>query len=338
MVTLQTTPLLPPTSEAIAQAADLLKAGHLVAMPTETVYGLAGDAGNDHAIAAIFAAKQRPSFNPLILHLSSAGQAESLVTLSPQAQDLMAAFWPGALTLVLPKKKTAAVSLLASAGLESLALRQPAHPIAQALIAAVGRPLAAPSANPSGHISPSCAAHVKEGLDGRLAAILDGGACAIGVESTVVSLLTETPTLLRPGGVPKEALEAVLGRPVALSTHMAQGASEAQKDFAPASPGLLSRHYAPDHCPVRLKSCLPEKEGEVLLAFGPEPDLSASALRFAACENLSPTGDLEEAAAHLFAALRRFDRPDVTAIVVMPIPDHGLGAAINDRLKRAATP
>lgn len=330
------TPILSPTEANIARAAAWLREGRLVAMPTETVYGLAGDAGQDEAVAAIFAAKQRPQFNPLILHLAATEQAEALVDISPLARDLMARFWPGPLTLVLPRKAGAPVSLLASAGLDSLALRMPAHPVARTLIQAAGRPLAAPSANPSGRISPSLADHVKQGLNGRIAGILDGGPCKVGVESTVLSLLADRPTLLRPGGLARETLEAVLG-PLATpeADHFAaEGLENASEGAAPRSPGMLLSHYAPE-CPVRLNALAPEQEGEALLAFGPLPEEAAG---YSACINLSPSGNSEEAAAALFAAMRDLDRPGISGIAVMEIPEAGLGAAINDRLRRAAAP
>jgi L-threonylcarbamoyladenylate synthase len=307
------------SAAAVAEAGRLLAAGRLVAFPTETVYGLGGDATNDRAVAAIFEAKGRPSFNPLIVHVDESGHAEGLVEVDVRARALMERFWPGPLTLVLPRAARSPVSLLAGAGLDTLAVRMPDHPVARALIRAAGRPLAAPSANRSGAVSPTTAAHVAACLGGRVAMILDGGACRVGVESTVLDLSGERPVLLRPGGVAVESLEAALGVAVVLP---------AADPTAPRSPGQLESHYAPG-LPVRLGACCP-KAGEALLAFGPAPA--------DATLNLSPAGDLEEAAANLFAMLRALDRPEFTAIAVMPVPEHGLGLAINDRLRRAAAP
>jgi len=308
----------PATADAIAQAGRLLAEGHLVAFPTETVYGLGADAGCDRAVAAIFAAKGRPRFNPLIVHVAEAAEAGALVVVDDRARLLMARFWPGPLTLVLPRRADAPVSLLASAGLDSLAVRLPDHPVARALIRAAGRPLAAPSANRSGRVSPTEAPHVAECLGGRVAMILDGGPCRVGVESTVLDLTGPRPLLLRPGGIAVENLQAALG----------------EEPLPPAaggdlkSPGMLDSHYAPG-LPVRL-GIRAARPGEALLAFGPESG--------AAALNLSPSGDLEEAAANLFAMLRALDRPEFSAIAVAPIPRHGLGLAINDRLRRAASP
>ena len=313
-------PTRKPDEESFAEAARLLRAGALVAFPTETVYGLGADATDDRAVAGIFAAKGRPRFNPLIAHVPDAEAAAREVVFGPQAQALAARFWPGPLSLVLPRRADCRVSLLCSAGLPTLALRAPNHPVAQRLLRAAGRPIAAPSANPAGAISPTTAAHVAQGLGGKVALILDGGPCPLGLESSVLDLSGETPVLLRPGGVPLEELEAAIG-PIALpgpATPL-------------ASPGMLESHYAP-RLPLRMNARRAEP-GEALLAFGPAPPGSAGA-----CENLSPSGDLKEAAAKLFAALHRLDRPDYTGIAVMPIPETGLGVAINDRLRRAATP
>lgn len=304
--------------DSIAKAADIIRRGGLVAFATETVYGLGTDATNDDAVAAIFQAKGRPRFNPLILHFADAAAMASYVDFDARAEKLAAAFWPGALTLVLPRKDGCPASLLASAGLDTLAVRVPGHPLARALIRAAGVPLAAPSANRSGEVSPSTAAHVADGLGERIDAVIDGGPCTVGLESTVIDLSTPAATLLRPGGIPREDIEAVIG-PVVLS--------EGNNDTAPRSPGMLSRHYAPSR-PLRLNA---EKAGEheALLAFGPATEATL---------NLSPTGDLKEAAANLFAMLRALDDPEFGAIAVMPIPESGLGTAINDRLQRAATP
>jgi L-threonylcarbamoyladenylate synthase len=309
------------TPADLDRAAALLRAGKLVAFPTETVYGLGADATNDAAVAAIFAAKARPRFNPLIVHVIDEAAARHLVIFDERAARLAKRFWPGPLSLVLPRAPDCPVSLLASAGLDSLALRVPAHPLPRALIRAAGVPIAAPSANRSGRVSPTTAEHVLDELDGSIAAVLDGGACRIGVESTVLDLTEKLPLLLRPGGVPAEAIEAVIG-PL--------GRSEGAGD-APRSPGMLASHYAPS-LPLRLeaKTVLP---GEALLAFGKRAPRGAKAVRW-----LSRSSDLTEAAANLFAALRALDRPDFTAIAVMPIPEHGLGRAINDRLRRAAAP
>lgn len=313
--------LVAADASAIAAAAALLRAGALVAFPTETVYGLGGDAGNDAAVAGIFAAKGRPRFNPLIVHVADAATAAQLVAFDARAETLAARFWPGPLTLVLPRLPGAALSLLVSAGLDTVAIRAPDHPVAQALLRATNLPIAAPSANTSGRISPTTAAHVQAELGDRPAMVLDGGRCRVGVELTIVDLSGAAPVLLRPGGVPLEELEAALG-PVA--TMSGDGGS------APRAPGLLRRHYAPRR-PLRLNAAatLP---GEVLLGFGPEMAQSATL-------NLSDAGDLVEAAGNLFAMLRTLDAaPGYASIAVAPIPEHGLGRAINDRLRRAAAP
>ena len=310
------TEILPPTPEAIARAARHLCDGGLVAFPTETVYGLGADATNDEAVAAVFAAKDRPSFNPLIIHFAEAANVAEVAGFDDRAGELAEAFWPGALTLVLPRRDPCPVSLLASAGLDTVAVRVPRHRAAHDLLSAAGRPVAAPSANPSGHVSPTTAAHVAETLGGAVRIIIDGGPCRVGLESTVIDLTGASPRLLRPGGLPAEDIEAVTG-PLA---RPAPGA-------APASPGMASRHYAPGR-PLRMNAdCA--AAGEALLAFG--PDAPEGAL------NLSPVGNLEEAAANFFAMIRALDSGDTRAIAVMPIPDSGLGRAINDRLRRAAS-
>jgi L-threonylcarbamoyladenylate synthase len=307
---------------SIAEAARLILEGGLVAFPTETVYGLGGDATNERAVAAIFEAKGRPHFNPLISHVLGPDEAKRLVRWSDTADKLAAHFWPGPLTLVLPRAKDSPIALLATAGLDTVAVRAPAHSMAQALIRAVGRPLAGPSANRSGAVSPTRAEHVAESLGDRVKMILDGGPCAVGLESTVLDLTTAAPTLLRPGGATREAIEAVIG-PIALSDAIPSG------DSARKSPGQLESHYAPAR-PVRLNaSTVTADEG--LLAFG--PDVPPGALLTL---NLSPRGELAEAAANLFVMLRALDRPDIGRIAVMPIPQTGLGLAINDRLRRAA--
>lgn len=303
------------TDSALDEAAAALAAGGLVAFPTETVYGLGADATADAAVARVYEAKGRPHFNPLIAHVPDLAAAERLVVFTDPARRLAEAFWPGPLTLVLPRTAGCPVSLLASAGLDTLAVRVPDHPLALALLRAFGRPLVAPSANPSGQLSPTSASDVREALGDKVAVTLDGGPCRVGVESTVVDLSGEGPALLRPGGVPAEALEAIVG-PLA------------QPEGGPLkSPGQLESHYAPV-LPVRLDAT-EARAGEALLAFGPS---AAGDL------NLSPTGDLVEAAANLFSFLRRLDRKGRTGIAVMPIPERGLGRAINDRLRRAAAP
>ncbi|MFZ2003983.1 MAG: L-threonylcarbamoyladenylate synthase [Stellaceae bacterium] len=313
--------ILSATQEAIARAARLLRAGQLVAFPTETVYGLGGDATSDAAVAAIFAAKGRPRFNPLIVHVPHLTEAEGIAVFDQLAREAARHFWPGPLTLVLRRRDNCGISLLASAGLDTIAVRVPVHPVAQALLRETGRPLAAPSANRSGRVSPTVAAHVAAELGQEVALILDGGNCAVGLESTVLDLTRATPTLLRPGGVTVEALAEALG-PIATG--------ESNSD-APRSPGQLASHYAP-RLPLRMNATAPQP-GEALLAFGPHPPPG-----FAETLNLSPAGDLAEAAANLFALLRRLDRAEFARIAVMPIPENDLGRAINDRLRRAAAP
>jgi L-threonylcarbamoyladenylate synthase len=316
------TRVLQASEDAIEAAARCLKAGGLVAFPTETVYGLGADAANGEAVARLYAAKGRPSFNPLIAHVGNIAAARRLAEFGPAAETLAAAFWPGPLTLVLPKKPGPSVSDLALAGLDSVGIRVPAHPVAQALLAAVGGPVVAPSANRSGHVSPTSAAHVLGDLRGRIDMVLDGGSSAVGVESTIVSCLGE-PTLLRPGGVPREAIERVLGQPLAT-------AAVAADDSAPLAPGMLSSHYAPK-AQVRLNASHADPD-EALLAFGRAPAHAGLTL------NLSPDGNLIEAAANLFSHLRAIDASGARRIAVMTIPNEGLGEAINDRLVRAAAP
>jgi L-threonylcarbamoyladenylate synthase len=306
----------------IEQAARALRAGRLVAFPTETVYGLGAVATNDRAVAAIFAAKGRPRFNPLIVHVSDAAAAHALARWDDVAERLAARFWPGALTLVLPRSEGCPLSLLVSAGGDTVGLRAPAHPAAQALLTATGLPIAAPSANPAGQVSPTTADHVAAGLGDRIDLIVDGGPCPIGLESTVLDLTCAPPRLLRPGGITREQLEAVIG-PLA--------APDVTSDTQLRSPGQLASHYAPVR-PLRLDATAVAPD-EALLAFGPcAPEGAAMTL------NLSARGDLEEAAANLFAMLRALDRGEYRAIAVMPIPAHGLGEAIRDRLLRAAAP
>jgi L-threonylcarbamoyladenylate synthase len=304
---------------AIARAAALLRAGRIVAFPTETVYGLGGDATNDHAVAAIFAAKGRPRFNPLIIHVRDLAEAARLAVFNSPARRAVTRFWPGPLTLVLPRQPSAGVSLLAGAGLDTLAIRVPAHRVAQALLRGMGRPIAAPSANRSGRVSPTEATHVAEDLGDEVAMILDDGPTPVGLESTVLDLSGEAPTLLRPGAITFEMLAELLG-PIGLPG-----------SALPRSPGMLASHYAPQ-LPVRLAATKAHPV-EALLAFGPDAPPG-----FAEVLWLSRAGDLAEAAANLFAMLRRLDRPSFTGIAVMPIPEHGLGRAINDRLRRAAAP
>jgi L-threonylcarbamoyladenylate synthase len=303
------------SSHQISRAADLLRAGELVAFPTETVYGLGGDATNDRAVAAIFAAKDRPRFNPLIVHVPGADEARALMTFDARADRLAEKFWPGPLTLVLPRRDGCSVSLLAGAGLDSLAVRVPAHDVAQILLREFGRPIAAPSANRSGRLSPTAADHVLAELDGRVAAVLDAGPCAVGIESTVLDLTGGTPHLLRPGALTAEQLTEIVGPLTALDT-----------GEAPRGPGMLASHYAPT-LPLRLDAT-GAGAGEAFLGFGPK--FTGATL------NLSPGGDLVEAAANLFAYLRKLDRTPHIAIAVSPIPERGLGVAINDRLRRGA--
>ncbi|TKZ22330.1 threonylcarbamoyl-AMP synthase [Shimia litoralis] len=297
------------------RASTILADGGLVAFPTETVYGLGADARNDVAVARIFEAKGRPRFNPLIVHVASIAQAKTYVDWSEEADRLAAAFWPGPLTLVLPIKPNSGLSPLVTADLPSLAIRMPAHPVARALLSTFGGPVAAPSANPSGKISPTTAAHVAQGLDGRIEAIVDGGSCDVGVESTIVGLLGE-PMLLRPGGLPNEIIEAALG-----------GAVPHHQDADPLiAPGQMTSHYAPS-AQIRLNAT-DLHSGEILLGFG----------NVDATLNLSAAGDLVEAASNLFQMLHLMDKMDTKSIAISPIPDHGLGRAINDRLRRAAAP
>jgi L-threonylcarbamoyladenylate synthase len=308
---------LAPDATGIAEAARLLAAGDLVAFPTETVYGLGGDARSDRAVARIYEAKGRPSFNPLIVHLPDLAAVEAIAVVGPNARVLAQAFWPGPLTLVLPLREGAGLSPLVTAGMETVAVRVPAHPLAQAVLRAFGGPVAAPSANPSGRVSPTRADHVLDGLSGRIAAVLDGGPCAVGLESTIV-LADPDPQLLRPGGIPVEALEAALGQPLAL----------AGDGVKPTAPGQLASHYAPD-AGVRL-GVIKAQPGEVLVGFGPVQGALT----------LSATGDLVEAASRLFQTLREADllAGPGGRIAFAPIPETGLGRAINDRLRRAAAP
>lgn len=313
----------------ISRAVSLLRAGGLVAFATETVYGLGADARNDLAVAAIFDAKGRPHFNPLIIHLPDAEAAFAEVAPSEAARALAAAFWPGPLTLVLPRRASCRVAALAGVGLETLAVRVPNHPAAAALLRAFGGPVAAPSANRSGEVSPTTAAHVLSSLSGRIAAVMDSGPCSVGVESTVLDLTSARPVLLRPGGVTVEAIEAVIG---AVGRGLALGDVERTRTLR--SPGLLVSHYAP-RLPVRLGAAAADRT-EALLAFGPAPPGAGATYQ------LSEGRDLTEAAARLFAGLRWLDdegaRLGLARIAAMPLPSEGLGLAINDRLERAAAP
>ncbi|HEX8166265.1 MAG TPA: L-threonylcarbamoyladenylate synthase [Beijerinckiaceae bacterium] len=312
---------LSPDEAGIARAAEILARGGLAAFPTETVYGLGADATNAEAVARIYAAKARPRFNPLIAHVADLAAARREGVLDRDALALARRFWPGPLTLVVPAAPACRVCDLARAGLDSVALRVPAHPLAQALLERIGRPVAAPSANRSGQVSPTTAAHVLADLDGRIDAVLDGGPTEVGLESTIVACLGE-PRLLRPGGLAREEIEAALGRPLLAP------ADEA----GPRAPGMLASHYAP-RAKVRLRARRIES-GEAALLFGPArpPGLDQAH----AVLNLSERGDPTEAAARLFGHLRALDATGVSTIAVVPVPGHGLGEAINDRLRRAA--
>jgi L-threonylcarbamoyladenylate synthase len=320
-----TTAILPAGEAAIAAAARTLADGGLVAFPTETVYGLGADATNAFAIARLYQAKGRPAFNPLISHVGDLAAACAIGHFDETALRLAEAFWPGPLTLVLPRAPDCAVAELATAGLETIAVRIPSHAVARAILNAFARPVVAPSANLSGHVSPTTAAHVQSDLEGRIDMIVDGGPVAVGVESTIVGCFEE-PMLLRPGGLPRENIEHVLGRT------LVQPPADAESDSAqPLAPGMLASHYAPQ-TRVRLNATGVEAD-EALLAFGPPAQGADSA---AAVMNLSPRGDLNEAAANLFGYLRALDARGASAIAVMPIPEEGLGEAVNDRLRRAA--
>ena len=311
-----------PDAAALDEAGANIRIGQLVAFPTETVYGLGADATNGEAVARIFAAKGRPHFNPLIVHVTGLAQAQDLGVFTGSASLLAAAFWPGPLTLVVKRQPDTAISELVSAGLPTLALRMPDHPVAQALLAASGRPLAAPSANRSGHVSATSAKHVADDLGARVSMILDAGATLHGLESTVVDATGDDVVLLRPGTISTRALEAVIGKTVLRATADAN---------APTSPGQLESHYAPS-ARIRLNATHVET-GEALLAFGANVPRATGPVI-----NLSARGDLIEAAANLFAALRSLDATGAASIAVMAIPNEGIGEAINDRLKRAAAP
>lgn len=318
--------ILPAGAAGAEAAARTLAAGGLVAFPTETVYGLGADAANAAAIAHLYAAKGRPAFNPLIAHVADIAAARRIGRFDARALKLAEAFWPGPLTLVVPKTEGCPVADLATAGLDTVAIRIPAHPVAEAILRAFGGAVVAPSANISGHVSPTLAAHVESDLSGRIDLIVDGGPVTVGVESTIVGCF-DAPMLLRPGGLSRERIEAVLGAPLARPTVEAES-----DDSQPLAPGMLASHYAPRaHVRLRAQDVAP---GEALLAFGSErlPGVDAAV----AVMNLSPTGDLDEAAANLFGYLRSLDAKSPRAIAVMAIPEEGLGEAINDRLRRAA--
>jgi L-threonylcarbamoyladenylate synthase len=320
------TQILPAGATASAAAARVLAGGGLVAFPTETVYGLGADAANAAAIARLYQAKGRPAFNPLIAHVGDIDAARRIVRFDAVALALAEAFWPGPLTLVLPKAENCPVADLATAGLDTVAIRVPVHTIARDILRAFGGPVVAPSANLSGHVSPTTAEHVRSDLAGRIDLIVDGGAVAVGVESTIVGCF-EAPMLLRPGGVPRADIERVLGRA------LTQPLEDADNDSGqPLAPGMLASHYAP-RTKVRLNAERLEP-GEALLAFGSDAVSGIDAA--SAVMNLSIRGDLTEAAANLFGYLRALDARQARAIAVMPIPDDGLGEAINDRLRRAA--
>ncbi|WP_033067145.1 L-threonylcarbamoyladenylate synthase [Thalassospira australica] len=316
-----------PYSEgALSQAAGKLRAGELVAFPTETVYGLGADATNADAVAGIYAAKKRPSFNPLISHFPDRDSAAQHAVFDARADKLADAFWPGALTLVLPRREDSTVCELVTAGLPSIAVRVPAHPMARELLRSVGRPVAAPSANRSGRISPTTAGHVAHSLGDDIGMILDGGPCGVGLESTVIDLTTERVVMLRPGGITAEQVAEVLDCEVVMAE---------SDDTAPKSPGMLTSHYAPG-LPVRLDAKTADHATfghEILLAFG-----DCNTKGFDAVLWLSKSGDDIEAAANLFAKLHEADQKHFDGIAIAPIPDHGLGMAINDRMKRAAAP
>ncbi|WP_370638232.1 L-threonylcarbamoyladenylate synthase [Ancylobacter sp. Lp-2] len=319
------TRLVPADEEGIAETARVLRSGGLAAIPTETVYGLACDATDPHAVAKLYAAKGRPSFNPLIAHVPDVEAAQRVGRFSPTASALAHAFWPGPLTLVVPAIEEA-TSPLARAGLSSVAIRVPAHPVAQAVLRAADRPIAAPSANRSGHVSPTTAGHVMADLLGAIDLVLDAGPAAVGVESTILDCTGDIPAMLRPGGLAREEIEAVLGHALAVPERVTD-------DETPQAPGMLASHYAPS-VPVRLMA-EQLRAGEALLTFGGQALHGAPPVR---TRDLSPEGDLVEAAANLYAYLRELDAPGVSGIAVVGLPAHGLGEAIADRLRRAAAP
>jgi L-threonylcarbamoyladenylate synthase len=323
------TELIEAGSAAVEHAARTLAAGGLVAFPTETVYGLGADATSGAAVARLYDAKGRPSFNPLIAHVSDIAGARRLARFDDAAEKLAAAFWPGPLTLVLPKRPDCPVAELATAGLETIAVRVPDHPVARNILLALGRPVVAPSANRSGHVSPTTAQHVLADLRGRIELIIDGGPAPMGLESTIVACLDQ-PMLLRPGALPRAEIEAI----VPLTEPPPGIAPSSDDEEAVLAPGQLASHYAP-RARLRLDAESVDA-GEALLAFGPEPAKGAEHAR--AALNLSTNGDLIEAAANLFSHLRALDAAGAATIAVMPVPHEGLGEAINDRLQRAAAP
>jgi L-threonylcarbamoyladenylate synthase len=321
-----TTRLLKADAASVAEAARVLRAGGLVAFPTETVYGLGADATNGRSVARLYEAKGRPAFNPLITHVVDLKAAQALARFNAKAARLAKAFWPGPLTLVLPKAAKCRVADLATAGLDTIAVRVPDHNTARDILTAFGKPVVAPSANRSGHVSPTRAEHVKADLAGRIDLIIDGDATPVGVESTIIACLDE-PVLLRPGGLPRAAIEATLKQKLAYAPPGVTSPTE-----APLAPGMLASHYAPR---TRLKLNVRRVEpGEALLAFGAAHADGAKSAEKAL--NLSHRGNLIEAAANLFSHLRTLDAMGASAIAVMPIPGEGLGEAINDRLARAA--
>lgn len=309
--------------ESVAKAAEALRAGRLVAIPTETVYGLAADATNGEAVAGIFAAKGRPRFNPLICHIADRAMADAIAVIDPLSARLMDAFWPGPLTIVLPLRKAGSIHPLVTAGLDTVGIRMPKG-VAGEIIAAVGRPLAAPSANSSGRISATTAEAVEDDIGDRIAFVVDAGPCPVGLESTIVRIDGDEITLLRPGGLPAPEIERVAGRPLSRQSAVT----------AIVAPGMLASHYAPE-AKVRPNADI-VRPGEALLAFGPTRIDGAE--QAVAVLNLSETGDLAEAAANLFTFMKRLDASGAGTIAVEPVPDEGLGEAINDRLSRAAAP
>lgn len=329
----QTPRIIPASAEGIALAVQMLQRGELVAFPTETVYGLGADATQDKAVAAIYAAKGRPSINPLIVHVADRDALDAMVRMNKDADLLAMHFWPGSLTLVLPRQEGCAVSPLASAGLPSVAVRIPDHPVALDLLKALGRPIVAPSANRSGKLSPTTPMHVAQSLGGRVPLILAAGKTNVGVESTIISLVGPRPRLLRAGGIEAERIAAVLGMDILdlLADPIVGGRDQKESLLAP---GLLEGHYAPN-AQLRLNAMHVE-DGEALLAFGPVVGPVVGMGKARLVLNLSETGDVNEAAAHLFTMLHAFDEAQCTHVAVMPIPEVGLGRAVNDRLRRAA--
>ncbi|MEP4379553.1 MAG: L-threonylcarbamoyladenylate synthase [Alphaproteobacteria bacterium] len=312
----------PANDDTLKSAANRLREGGLVAFPTETVYGLGADARNDDAVARIFAAKERPSFNPLIVHVEGLATARALGEINEPAATLAAHFWPGPISFVVPRLPDSGLSFLVSAGLDTVALRAPAHPLSRDLLARFGGPIAAPSANRAGEVSPTSAAHVADSLGDAPDLIMDGGPCMVGLESTVIDLCNTRPAILRHGAVTREQLEEILG-PI-------DDASVAEPGTAPRSPGQIAKHYAPS-IPLRINAT-EVRPDEAFVFFGDPLAGNAAATR-----NLSPSGDIIEAAARLFATLRELDRPEFAGIAVAPVPETGIGRAINDRLRRAAT-